>query len=198
MPGLAELLEQVNEIGSVPLAASAGVAVLFVILLIRAMRGRHQPSADRTNPRAPLNRAADEAAPWMKELQQSADEICGRIDERIQRLQAAERAADERLTRLNGLLDQVEAWRTRRADGVVKARQAAAPRPIAAEAPAVDAVAPDVRRVPADALRPASELSRRVMELAARGRSSIDIAEELGRPLGEIELLRNLEEFAGR
>ncbi len=197
MPGLAELLKQVTELGSVPLAASAGVAALLVILLMRSTRRREQINANRPKPRTPVDRAADEAAPWMSELQQSADEICRRIDERIQRLQAAERAADERLTRLNGLLDQVEEWRTRRADSVVKAHHAAASRPIAVEA-APTAVACDVRSVPSDVARPAGELSRRVAALAARGRSSIDIAEELGRPLGEVELLLNLERYAAR
>lgn len=136
--------------------------------------------ADRLLGRATLaGRAASSAAPGndalVSDLEELADQLCARMDERAERLESLLARADETLSRLERAEKR-------------PAREDAPP-------PLIEVVrAPGRTRTPASAEASADPVSRRVYELADSGRDPLDIARSLDEQVGKVQLILALRE----
>lgn len=200
----------------------AGVLALtfFSLNLTRRTRRRMRVTENETRRQLERLRAAVRETPGMGAgvaadqqmiaLEEFARRVNAQFDTKFAKLEAVVRDADERITRLEALLTRVE-----QAGGVGAARHAAgvsaSPSQDAASssqhtvsssqdpvvASAHDAESADQSAAgppPADCRRVevADEQRRQVYALADEGRPLIQIAEKLGLPLGEVELILNL------
>lgn len=218
--------------------AGAGLALLAALLAARRLRsarrrhsqaGGHAPAPERET-----ETHAEDVSALLRDLDRLAADFESRLNATLARVDAANRAADERIARLDALLGPGGRMATsariaadtsgvqpapiadRRMDaealpaaGRCAAPQAAVNPESASALPPREARAAEIPVHPqggnadlprsssdlnhAAPLRPfVSELHARVYALADAGRSAMQIAETVGRPLGEIELLLQL------
>lgn len=163
-------------------------AICLVLLAVAALRRSQQGRATaREITRAQRAQVRDEreVERSMDDLLTQLEEISRRIDAQVDsglaRLEAAIRAADARIARL----DEASPPPARHAS----ANPADSPRPVVPAAPqgecppAIPSFSPDQRR-------------RRIYELADAGTSPLTIADKLHIPIGEVELILSLRKFA--
>lgn len=221
--------------------AGAGLALLAALLVVRRLRGvrrRHaQAGGGASAPEHETSNYAEDVAALLRDLDRLTVDFEARLNDTLARVDAANRAADERIARLEALLGPNAPVATSArvatdasgprpvpmvdqrigAEELLAAARGAAPQaatklepapPLpqrvagAAEIPVEphDGVA-DLPRSSSDLNRtapprpPIAELHARVYALADAGRSAMQIAEAVGRPLGEIELLLQLRAF---
>jgi len=183
---------------SLPDNAAGGMMTLLLVLcgiviMIMLLR-RHQfrSATGRDMAREQLARIRDQ-----HKLRQSMDELLvqleeasrrvgAQIDTKFAKLETVIRDADDRLARLEHVLG--------RTDG--QAARSPAPAQLATQAALEDGGANASRlSEERDADEPADPRFRRVYELVDAGASPIRAAEELGMPLGEVELILNLRKL---
>lgn len=165
----------INPEGLIPLALGV-IAVFFLMSSLRRRQSRRQrpdieegsASRDlRTQTAGQLRREVDRA---VVELQELSREIAAEIDTRYVKLEMAIRDADRRIATLHRL-----------------SRDTGAPPETSPETPPADDTGGE-------------EIDNRhlvIYEMADSGLSHVDIARELGRTPGEVELILNLRRNAG-
>ncbi|MBI5369419.1 MAG: hypothetical protein HZA54_20465 [Planctomycetes bacterium] len=175
-------------------------------------------AAFRAGAEAETERALDQV---LLSLQELSRETLAKLDTKIRLLNRYVMDADERIRRLEELTAKAGGERPGAAAGVAPAAAgtpAAGGAPMVASVPAVAPAAVVAAAIPAAPAPvvgtspvssagmpapgepasperggvPVQELQRRVYELAERGLSNVEIAREMDRPRGEIELLMHL------
>lgn len=136
-----------------------------------------------------------QTAALLAELEAAAERVSRLVDEKIVKLHAELRAADCTAQRPDRLRSATRsptpavapgAPETSRADCVAETPERAGP------CAAAEAAVPRAAARRLDELAPRDPRLDRVLELAASGRRSMQIAEALSMPLGEVELILNL------
>ncbi len=117
-------------------------------------------------------------------LEEYSRDVNGQLDTKFVRLEQVIQDADVRISRLGAVIEEHDKRLTR----LVQTRRRIRTRsePDAEKAPDSSAVAP-----PSDG-NSGDPRYKNVYDLADAGSSSVDIAERLGMPAGEIELILNL------
>ncbi|MFO0972000.1 MAG: hypothetical protein U1A27_00980 [Phycisphaerae bacterium] len=166
------------------LLASLLAGVMWIVWRSwRASLGPSATGADR-QARADLREQRQviaEVERLMAELERLSQRLGREVDEHLARLRTATDAVDERLRRL------AAAGET--APDAPRTPALSAPTPVTPTAPAP---------ATSSASAPADDGSRRIFELADAGQSPIEIARQVGRSIGEIELLLNLRQVSKR
>ena len=153
------------------LLGAAGLTLIMMSTARRIRRSRSAPTADvrrhyaEFSKRSGSGREADDA---LRELDQLSREVIGRLDTRFAKLEAVIRDADRRIDHLSRLLREARGEPV--VDVVIGDESRSTPSPSGAK--------------PGDA-----ELQDRVQRLHDAGRSPFEIAESIGRPVGEVELM---------
>ncbi len=156
-------------------------------LLLRVWRYRRQASTDtaRSAPpagRAKLARPSAQSAPlevpdsvrhWEVHLHELARDLSAQIDTKLGLLQQMLRLAEEQQARLEALLGQIRQAGERAPDSTVPLAGA----PVRSPQPTTD---------------PRALRRQRMFELADAGLDPLAIAQELGEPVGEVELILSL------
>ncbi|MGE3166359.1 MAG: hypothetical protein AB7O52_15745 [Planctomycetota bacterium] len=171
------------------------LAVLGILILImtvfrfgrvrarRKLRAAESASAQPAPTAAEAKRAADDLQQVLLQIHDVAREIEARLDTRIRFAKRLIEEAESKLDELAARLAEV------RVDEAVPVRRAAPVAAVAAykanELLTVEATGPTSRP------EPLSDTAR-VAQLAGEGMSAISIARELGRPIGEVELMLSL------
>ena len=185
----------------------AGVALASAVLLFRSQRRLRQQSASQPLPpsawrtqapvqshaqpsASPLIKAPAEAESWQVEFHELAREASARLDNKIRMLEHLIRDADARIAQLQAVGD----WLDRSAG--LDAEHAAAPNITLAKLSTGDRQIASHDRRSDSAATPSPALGARPYEeiyaLADAGSSSAEIANRLGSPVGEIELILGL------
>lgn len=143
-----------------------------------------------------------QTAALLAELQAAAESVSRLIDEKIERLHAELRAAERAATRTAAPPAGAEYSKSRGGtnDGSPEPSVSALEPPAKSSpatsgpvAPAADSIVLRAAARPLEELAPPRDPRiDRVLELAAAGRRSMQIAEALSMPLGEVELILNL------
>lgn len=173
-----------DEIGYAILA----VGLLFVIAAMFSLgRGRKRRAETQTTARDHVERARqkqgvrDELEALMVDINRMAKDMGAQLDAKIVRIEQANREADERIARLEALVQS-----TGSADSAAAASFAALSGPQPAEQQAAAAAVPaDVQALQTEA----DPLTREVYTLADSGLGAVDIAQKLGEHVGKIELI---------
>lgn len=172
--------------GLIILAAALGLTFFSLSLTRRAQRraaaSRHESrtQSDSLREQSRLHSSMDGL---LLQLEDISRRINAQIDTKFVKLETVVRDADDRIARLEGLLS----------GNAPTGPTAPAPGPQPAEGTGVADFssaepAPSGQRSPNDR-------SQRIYELADGGMTPIKIAEALGLPMGEIELVLNLRSF---
>ena len=156
------------------LIGAALMAMFFMMLSMRrwqqrAQRPRPDPPLPSLRPPTPERELRRDLESLMVELQDLSRKISAEIDTRFMKLETAIRDADRRIATLNRL-----------------SRGQEAPPLAEASAPAAPAAGDSAASVAADSRHQV------VYELADAGFSPVDIARDLGKTPGEVELILNL------
>lgn len=188
-PGAA-VLAQVTPSGSIPttqflMLAGAILALTFVMIStrrrIRASRADQGPSARETYRRlSQETETKRDLEAVMLELDQLARHTMGRLDTKFAKLEVVVRDADERIQTLTRLL------RTQGGESPLDLT--------VADVPAENGTDEKARAAPA----PPEPRHAAVYQLADAGLSPLDIARELDRTTGEIELILSLRRTGQR
>jgi len=195
----------------VPLLAFLGVA----LLLIQLRRHQFRTTTARDVTRDQSARLRDQRGiqqgmdSLLLQLEELSRRINAQVDTKFLKLETVIRDADDRIARLEHLLEQSGQPGTR-TTGSVNAQErkpvsepagephptalpprASNPPPGASKSSAPTAGASE----PAQPVAPPDPRVGRVHELADAGQQPINIAEELDMPLGEVQLILNLRDF---
>lgn len=167
-----------------------GVLVAGAVALSSRRRARdrqNSPQAyvrERTRRIEEERRVAEDVEAVMLRLEQLAREVEAQVNEQLARLESATRAADERIRELQG--------------------SATTARSKAGLSPVIDITVDDLIAPPAAAIAGAPALLERretpaqsIARLAAGGKSARQIARELSKSLGEVELTLAVERAKG-
>lgn len=157
--------------------------VTLSLMLVRIRRGRRpvgpNPSIRRElnamRGRSELHRSADEL---LIQLEEMARRINAQVDTKFAKLDRVVMDADERLARLEAALSRAD--------------RLAAVGSTSGQSESSDAGA---QAAPARAEHPTDTRHAGVYDLADAGKSPVEIAERLGMPLGEVEVILNLRNF---
>lgn len=176
------------------------VAVMLVLLRRATARsaGQNIPARNQIHDikqRAAAHHVMDDV---LVQLEQCAREMNAQLDTKFLRLETVIRDADDRIARLERVLEQVEDLRGLLAAG---ATARAAQRPHEPDAPAdrCERAAPQPppeNTETAEDFPPPDAPHGRVYALADAGKPAMEIAEESGLTLGEVELLLRLRRMA--
>ena len=188
-------------ISSGQLALIIGVlALLWAILRWRraTVARQRQPVEDRVvgkmaNPLS-VREVSTEIQALLADLEETSRRLTAQLDNRYTRLEQLMAEADEKIRRLETLTSKAEG---RSGEGGIEAGSTPArstPDPLVTDAQRTLARLRQERGAPPAAQDPAYEP---IYALADRGRSSREIAQELGRQPGEIELILALRQRAG-
>jgi len=140
------------------------------------------------------------------QLEDLSRRINAQVDTKFLKLETVVRDADERIGRLEGLIEQINQMRTRLV-GVANARDPESPLPKstnvavapASQTPTPNAAVSQRPKPRAQKASPETDASdprvKRVYSLADAGKQPMHIAQDLDMPLGEVELILNLRSF---
>ncbi len=166
------------------------VVVATFMMLIMIRRARRPAVTGREKARQQMSRLRDEAEirdsmdKLLIRLEEYSREVNGQLDTKFVRLEQVIQDADDRISRLGAVIEEHD----KRLTHLVQTRRRIRTRsePDAEKAPDSSAVAPSSDANSGD------PRYKNVYDLADAGSSSVDIAERLGMPAGEIELILNL------
>lgn len=153
------------------LFGAAGLTLIMMSTARRIRRSRNTPAEDVRKQFAELSRRSGsgrEADDALKELDQLSREVIGRLDTRFAKLESVIRDADQRIDHLARLLREVRGE------------------------PAIDVLVGDEPRnsaSPHHAKPGNDDIQEVVLRLHDAGQSPFNIAETVGRPIGEVELM---------
>jgi hypothetical protein len=176
-----------------------GLAILGLLVVMRVTR-RRLGAAQTSERKSVRERYQELASPQavvrdmeevMAELDQLSRQIHGRLDTKLARLEAVIRDADERIDRLARLVRSADGGSTLDVTVADSEPGESVPSSRPAESILEERTAASRRLQPNRA---------RILQMADRGMSPLQIAEATGRTTGEIELilsLRKAEEAAG-
>jgi hypothetical protein len=174
------------------LAVGAICLVLLAVAALRRSQLHRVTARELTRTERAQVREESEVQHSMDDLLTQLEEVSRRIDAQVDsglnRLEAAIKAADARIARLDqatpssGKRSQPDASRATPSVPPSPPPAAATPPP-AVPPPAPPSSSPDQRR-------------RKIYELADAGAAPLTIADKLHIPLGEVELILNLRKFA--
>ena len=172
-------------------SAASGMWMLLLVLglvtlslmLVRFRRGRRlaapNPSIRRElntmRGRSALHRSGDEL---LIQLEEMARRINAQVDTKFAKLDRVVMDADDRLAKLEAAL--------RRADRLAT---------VESSSTKSESSGAGVQAAPACADHPTDTRHAGVYDLADAGKSPVEIAERLGTPLGEVEVILNLRNF---
>lgn len=171
------------------------IVLLFVVvatfmMLIMIRRARRPTVSGREQARQQMSRLRDEAEirssmdKLLIRLEEYSRDVNGQLDTKFVRLEQVIQDADDRISRLRSVIDEHDKRLGRLVETSRRLRTRS--EPDAEKAPDSPAVAPSGDANPRD------PRYKNVYDLADAGSSPVDIAERLGMPAGEIELILNL------
>lgn len=172
----------------------AGVSLACAILLMRSLKKLRQPARKAPTParRDEPHKQSLEFNRWEVRMHETARELIARIDTKLVLLERLIRDADDRIARLESIQDRIVQMETRH-DELAFAPSERSPPGSQFSFPetireATEAKCPS----PPPKASPASRRAEDIYALADAGRSSIEIANQLQTPVGEIELILGL------
>ncbi len=172
------------------------MGTLMMVILLRRRQfprssGRElvREQIDRMNSRAQLHGTLDEL---LIQLEEASRRVGAEIDTKYARLEALLRDADLRIARLEQLGD---ARRTTPEPSEAEASAPVQDEPAQPTPPAGSESSSQAAREPVAERFADDARFRRIFELVDGGASPIAVAERLGMPLGEVELIINLRKY---
>lgn len=167
----------------------------------RNLRGPEEGVRERYDKLKAERRASRDLEEIMIDLDKLAREVNGKIDTRLAHLEALIRDADQRIETMRNMRDDLIAQQPAssrppksesgsQATASQKNQEGAATKP--KSAPAIDITLGDETDQPTEIQPPADGHDADIYRLADAGMTPIEIAQELGRGTGEIELVLSL------
>ncbi len=207
-PGSLDILAALRP-GDIVVVAAIIVAIVLLMLATQR-RARESGPSPRDYAREQISRLRDQQGirddmeELLAQLQELSRQINAQADTKFAKLEAAVADADKRIERLAQSLRAADAKSAKLAAAVADADKRIEPLAQslrtaegspAAEAPAEDAASAPEKEEQVEQQDP---LRRQIFELADEGMSALEIARQTGRNTGEIELILNLRQTAGR
>lgn len=204
-PTLAATLAAIDATQIVMLALA--VVMLTMVMLStrrkirKSMRGPEEGVRERYDKLKAERRASRDLEEIMIDLDKLAREVNGKIDTRLAHLEALIRDADQRIETMRKMRDELSTQSSPvsspqkgrpagDAAATKKKQKGAATKP--KSAPAIDITLGDETDPPSAAPAPSDGNDANIYRLADAGMTPIEIAQELGRGTGEIELVLSL------